>query len=133
MRYLCLVYGDEKQLDSMAKRDFDGLTDDSLDYDDVLKKGGNYLASAALQHVETATTIRVRNAKVSVTDGPFAETKEQLAGYYILDCKDMDEAIEWAAKIPTLCGGGPGCVEVRAIREMPEAVRMLLETEYANS
>jgi hypothetical protein len=115
MRYLCLVYGDEKQLDSMAKRDFDGLTDDSLDYDDVLKKGGNYLASAALQHVETATTIRVRNAKVSVTDGPFAETKEQLCGFILITARDLNEAIQLASKIPSAQWGS---VEVRPVQEL---------------
>jgi hypothetical protein len=62
----------------------------------------------------------VENGKVLLTDGPFAETKEQLAGYYILDCEDLDEALEWAAKIPTACGGAPGCVEVRPIRETRE-------------
>jgi hypothetical protein len=62
--------------------------------------------------------VRKQDGKVLLTDGPFAETKEQLAGYYMLDCKDLDEALEWAAKIPTGCGGGVGCVEVRPIREM---------------
>jgi hypothetical protein len=71
-----------------------------------------------LEPTATATTVRVQNGKVLITDGPFAETKEQLAGYYILDCQDLDEALAWAAQIPTGCRGGAGCVEVRPIREM---------------
>ena len=63
----------------------------------------------------TATTVRVQDGKPLITDGPFAETKEQLAGYYILDCTDLDEAIEWAAKIPTACKGGEGCIEIRPL------------------
>ena len=63
----------------------------------------------------TATTVRVQDGKPLITDGPFAETKEQLAGYYILDCKDLDEAIEWAARIPTACKGGEGCIEIRPL------------------
>ncbi|HUN67912.1 MAG TPA: YciI family protein, partial [Burkholderiales bacterium] len=61
----------------------------------------------------TATTVRLRDGRPLITDGPFAETKEQLAGYYILDCKDLDEAIEWAARIPTGCKGREGCIEIR--------------------
>jgi hypothetical protein len=71
-----------------------------------------------LQPTSTATTVRMHDGKVLVTDGPFAETKEHLAGYYILDCENLDEAIDWASKIPTACGGLDGCVEVRPIREM---------------
>jgi hypothetical protein len=67
----------------------------------------------------TATTVRMQNGKVVMTDGPFAETKEQLAGYYIIDCKDLDEALEWAAKIPTCCQGREGCIEVRPLPGLP--------------
>jgi hypothetical protein len=79
---------------------------------------GILLGADPLEATATATTVRKQDGKVLLTDGPFAETKEQLAGYYMLDCKDLDEALEWAAKIPTGCGGGVGCVEVRPIREM---------------
>lgn len=75
-------------------------------------------AADPLQPTLTATTVRVEDGKVMVTDGPYAETKEQLAGYYILDCEDLDEAIMWATKIPTACQGAPGCIEVRPIREI---------------
>ena len=83
-----------------------------LAFSEGLKKGGRRIAAEALQSVDTATTVRVRNGKVSMTDGPFAETKEQLAGFYLVECKDLDEAIEWAAKIP---GSEVGSVEVRPI------------------
>jgi len=69
-----------------------------------------------LQPTSTATTVRVQDGRLLVTDGPFAETKEQLAGYYILDCQNLDEAIDWAAKIPTACGGREGCIEIRPLR-----------------
>ena len=72
-----------------------------------------------LRPATTATTIRPQNGKSIVLDGPFAETKEQLAGYYILNCKDLDEAIEWAKKIPTGCGGAEGCIEIRPLLEQP--------------
>jgi hypothetical protein len=82
-------------------------------------------ASGALEKAEplartnTATTVRTQNGTPIITDGPFAETKEQLAGYYILNCKDLDEAIAWASRIPTACGGLQGCVEIRPIQEIP--------------
>jgi hypothetical protein len=69
-----------------------------------------------LQPTSTATTVRTQDGKVLVIDGPFAETKEQLAGYYILDCQNLDEAIDWASKIPTACGGREGCIEIRPLR-----------------
>jgi hypothetical protein len=80
-------------------------------------------AADPLAPSNTATTVRVENGKVLVTDGPFAETKEQLAGYYILECRDLDEALDWAAKIPTSCQGAPGYVEVRPIRDMRKVQR----------
>lgn len=79
---------------------------------------GIFRAAEPLEPSSTATTVRVQGSNVLLTDGPFAETKEQLAGYYILDCQDLDEAIEWAAKIPTACQGAPGYVEVRPMRTM---------------
>jgi hypothetical protein len=86
------------------------------------ERRGIFRGAEPLEPTATATTVRVRNGKAVMTDGPFAETKEQLAGYYILDCADLDEALEWAAKIPTACGGGEGCVEVRPLRPMPADV-----------
>ena len=112
MRYICLVYLVEKEMDAMTKTQADTCTEESLAYDAALRKTGHLIAAHALQPVAAATTIRVRNGKLSTTDGPFAETKEQLAGFYLVDCKDLDEAIEWAAKIP---GSEMGSVEVRPI------------------
>jgi hypothetical protein len=80
---------------------------------------GIFLAADPLQPTATATTIRREDGKPTVLDGPFAETKEQLAGYYFLDCNDLDEAIEWAAQIPTGCKGGEGCIEIRPLAEIP--------------
>jgi hypothetical protein len=86
---------------------------------------GIFQGAEPLAATSTATTIRRQDGKLMVTDGPFAETKEQLAGYYILDCQNLDEAIEWAAKIPTGCQGGEGCIEIRPIRVMTPPVKPL--------
>ena len=75
-----------------------------------------------LKPTSTATTVRMRDGQALITDGPFAETKEQLAGYYIMDCANLDEAIEWAKKIPTGCKGDEGCIEVRPIVEIPKPI-----------
>jgi hypothetical protein len=80
---------------------------------------GIFCAADPLQPSVTATTVRVQDGQSLVTDGPFAETKEQLAGYYVLDCNDLQEAIDWAAKIPTSCGGYRGCIEIRELKEIP--------------
>jgi hypothetical protein len=108
MKYLCLVYVEESKLDAVPDRE-------CLEYDAALRASGRCLASEALQPVDTATTVRVRNGKVSITDGPFAETKEQLAGFYLVEAKDLDEAIQLAARIPP---AREGSVEVRPIRLM---------------
>ena len=112
MKYLCLVYLDEKRLDELPD-------EDCVEYDTAIRKSGHCLASEALQSVQTATTVRMRNGKLSVTDGPFAETKEQLAGFYMIEARDLNEAIQVAAKIPP---ARVGCVEVRPIRPIRETV-----------
>ena len=112
MRYLFLVYIDEEVLDRMPQAEYDQLVRDSLAYDDYLRAEGVYLASDALQPVRTATTLRPRGDTVTTLDGPFAETKEQLGGFYIFDCEDLDSAIKYAAMIPAVHAG---CVEVRPI------------------
>ena len=81
-----------------------------------------------LQPTMTATTVRHQGGKPLVTDGPFAETKEQLGGYYIIDCKDLDEAIAWAAKIPTRCRGAQGCIEIRPIQDISEFQKKIQES-----
>ena len=112
MKYLCLVYLDEKRLDELPDND-------CVAYDAQIRANGYCLASEALQSVHTATTVRVRNGKLSVTDGPFAETKEQLAGFYMIEARDLNEAIQIASKIPP---ARVGSVEVRPIRPIREMV-----------
>jgi hypothetical protein len=108
MKYLCLVYGEEGALAG-----FDDA--ECVAYDTAIRGSGHCLASEALQPVQTATTVRVRNGKVTVTDGPFAETKEALAGFYLVEAQDLDEALQLAARIPP---ARVGSVEVRPIREL---------------
>ena len=129
MKYLCLIYNDEREMGTMPKPDGDKMMGEYMQFTEDIKKSGHYVGGDALQPTSTATTVRVRQNKVSTTDGPFAETKEQLVGYYILDCRDLDEAVEWAAKIPTSCQGAPGYVEVRPLRQIPKAQRMNERTE----
>jgi hypothetical protein len=112
MKYLCLVYLDEKRLDELPD-------EECVAYDTSIRKSGHCIGSEALQSVQTATTVRVRNGKVSITDGPFAETKEQLAGFYLLEARDLNEAIQLAAKIPP---ARVGSIEVRPIRPIRETV-----------
>ncbi len=108
MKYLCLVYLDGEKLRAVPDRE-------CMACGDGFRKSGVLLGAEALQPVETAATVRVRNGKLSVTDGPFAETKEQLAGFYLLDARDLNEAIQMAAKIPP---AREGSVEVRPVREL---------------
>jgi hypothetical protein len=112
MKYLCLVYLDEKRLDELPD-------EDCVEFDASIRSSGHCLASEALQSVQTATTVRVRDGRLAVTDGPFAETKEQLAGFYMIEAKDLDEAIRLAAKIPP---ARVGSIEVRPIRPIRETV-----------
>jgi hypothetical protein len=100
MKYACLVYLVEKELDAMSKSESDACVDESLAYDDALRKSGHLIAAQALQPVQTATTVRVRAGKLSTTDGPFAETKEQLGGFILIEARDLNEAIQTASKIP---------------------------------
>ena len=108
MKYLCLVYLDENKLDAVPDRECKACGE-------ALRQSGHHIAAEALQSVHTATTVRVRNGNVSVTDGPFAETKEQLAGFYLIDAKDLNEAIQLASKIPP---ARVGSIEVRPTREL---------------
>jgi hypothetical protein len=111
MKYLCLVYGEEEQINAMDPRE-------CLIYDEGIRVSGHCVASEALQPVATATTVRVRNGRVSIHDGPFAETKEQLAGFYMVEARDLNEAIQLAAKIPP---ARVGSIEVRPIRPIRES------------
>lgn len=115
MKYLCLVYVDEQRLDELPD-------EDCVAYDTAIRSSGHCLASEALQSVHTATTVRVRSGKVSVTDGPFAETKEQLGGYDLIEARDLNEAIQVASRIP---GAKFGCVEVRPVAEDLQTLQAL--------
>jgi hypothetical protein len=114
MRYLCLICFEEKKLDALSKSERDALADESLAYVEALRKSGHFLAAEALEPVEAATTVRVHNGKVSVTDGPFAETKEQLGGFFLIEARDLNEAIRVASQLPP---ARLGSVEVRPIAE----------------
>ncbi len=113
--YLCLVYHDEKKLDALSDREYDTLVAEALAYREELRRNGHLVAAEALQAVRTARTLRVRNGKVSSTDGPFAETKEQLGGFFLIEARDLDEAIELASKIPP---ARLGSIEVRPIKDL---------------
>jgi hypothetical protein len=116
MQYLLMIYEEESRSAGMGKAEWDAETAEYIVFGKENAKailGGN-----ALQPTSVATTVRVRNGKTLTTDGPFAETKEQLAGYYMLECKDLDDAIEWAKRIPTGCKGAVGCIEIRPVHEL---------------
>jgi hypothetical protein len=115
MKFLCLVYGEEKALDALSKGEMDVLVDKSLAYDDVLRKSGHYLVSEALQPVKDAKTVRVRSGEVSITDGPFAETKEQLLGFILIEAGGLNDAVRIAAKIPM---ASLGSIEVRPVLDL---------------
>ena len=115
MRYMFLIYSREIEMGGMSPADMEELRAAHRAVMDETRARGIFHGAEPLHPTATATTVRMNGGKPFVLDGPFAETKEQLAGYYILDCKDLDEAIAWAARIPTACKGGEGCVEIRPI------------------
>ena len=108
MKYVCLVYLEEEKLHAVPDRECQACGDG-------FRKNGVLVAAEALQPIEAAATVRIRNGKLSVIDGPFAETKEQLAGFYLIEARDLNEAIQMAAKIPP---AREGSVEVRPVRQL---------------
>jgi len=114
MKYLCLIYDEEKNRGAMSKSESEALMGEYFAFTEGIQKSGQYLGGEALQSVQTATTVRIRNGKLSTTDGPFAETKEQLGGFYLINARDLNDAIRVASKIPS---ARLGSVEVRPIRE----------------
>ena len=114
MKYLCLIYDEEKTWTTMSQADAQAMMGQYFAFTEDIKKSGQYVAGEALKPVNTATTVRVRNGKMSTTDGPFAETKEQLGGYYLIEARDLNDALQVAAKIPS---AKTGSVEVRPIQE----------------
>ncbi len=131
MRYMMLIYTNETDAKSMEE--MKDVSEAHRAVMDETARLGILGGADPLEPTHTATTVRVKNGKVLVTDGPFAETKEQLAGYYILDCQDLDEALEWAARIPSSCGGASGCVEVRPIHEIRKPAPGSSAAEYAKA
>ena len=117
MRYLLTIYEDESNWATMSPEDGGRIMQRYGAFGDEAKAAGAYEGGEGLQPTSTATTVRVRDGERLTTDGPFAETKEQLGGFYLLECKDLDEAIEWAARIP---GAKSGTIEVRPILEFNE-------------
>ncbi|WP_151705379.1 YciI family protein [Nitrincola alkalilacustris] len=116
MKYLALVYYQESIINAMTEKEWHDLNQKCIQCVAGLAEAGHFIAGQALQPVETATTVRVRNGETLISDGPFAETKEQLAGFYLLEARDLNEAIQLAEKIPP---AQLGSIEVRPIRDLP--------------
>jgi len=122
MRYMMLIYTKETDMTGLPASELASVAATHAALMEEARKRGVFVAADPLQPTSTATTVRRQGGKVLTLDGPFAETTEQLAGYYILDCADLDEAIGWASRMPTVCAGGEGSVEIRPLRHMTGAV-----------
>ena len=118
MKYVCLIYDEEKKAAAMTKAEGDAFMGEYFAFTEGIKKSGQYVGGEALQPVQSATTVRVRDGKMSTTDGPFAETKEQLGGFYLITANDLDEALQVASKIPS---ARVGSVEVRPVMDFSQA------------
>lgn len=117
MRYLLLIYGDESGRPDLSPEEQAVEMNAWYDYTDWLRQTGWYVGGEALQPTSTATTVRERDGRILTTDGPFAETKEQLGGYYLIQAENLDQALQAASRIPSV---GRGSIEVRPIMEFPE-------------
>ena len=116
MKYLLLIYESEGAFESMSEAEQGKIFQEYMDYTNGIKKAGHYISGEALQPISTATTVRVKNGKTLTTDGPFAETREQLGGFYMVEARDLDEAIKLATGIPAV---RTGSIEVRPIMPTP--------------
>jgi hypothetical protein len=114
MKYLCLAYEEQRVLDDLSLAEWQALRDETLTYVDSLRASGRLIDTQPLQSAATAATVRVRNGKVAVTDGPFAETKEQIGGFFLIDAADLDEAVRIAAEWPS---ARLGTIEVRPLED----------------
>ena len=132
MRYMMLIYSTEGP-DGLTGAEAERIRAGHGKVMEAATRKGVLVGAEPLAPTGTATTVRVKNGETLVTDGPFAETKEQLAGYYIMDCENLDEAIEWATKIPTACQGGEGCIEIRPMRWQPSRAKSEAIAEQAPS
>jgi hypothetical protein len=117
MKYLVMIYSDEAADARRPASEQDAEMQNYFAFTSDIRDAGVYKGGEALHPTSTATTVRVREGKIGTTDGPFAETKEQLGGFYLLECKNLDEAIQWAAKIPH---ASIGCVEIRPVVDFPQ-------------
>jgi hypothetical protein len=117
-RYMALIYGNESGQATASPEEMEQMAKEYNAFTEEAREAGVFQAGEGLQPTPTATTVRVRDGKLGTTDGPFAETKEQLGGFYVFECKDLDEAIEWASRIP---GAKFGSIEVRPVMDYPEA------------
>jgi hypothetical protein len=115
VRYLCLIYLDEQQLGALPEKEVDALNGRHLQYNDELLDRGIFIEAEALQPAASATCVRVRNGKASLTDGPYAETKEMVAGFYLIEARDLNEAVQVASRLPS---APLGVVEVRPCRDL---------------
>jgi len=115
MKFMFTIYHDERVLDAMPENEMQGLVDSAIEYAEQLRQSGHYIVSNALQRTPTARTVRVRGGDVSTTAGPFAETKEQLGGFFVIEARDMDEACAIAARFPP---ARVGVIEVRPVQEL---------------
>jgi hypothetical protein len=131
MRYMMLIYTVEADRDAMPAEEVQQIKEGHLAVMNESRNQGVLVAVNGLGRTNTATTVRLENGKVLATDGPFAETREQLAGYYVLDCRDLNEAIAWAARIPTACGGGKGSIEIRQLTEFAGVAESILKPHPA--
>ena len=120
MKYLCIVYVDEAKFDTMSESERATLDEASLASNDELRRRGHLIAASALQPVTTATTVRVRNGRMSAVDGPFAETTEQLGGFVFIEARDLNEAIQVAGSLPV---AAVGSIEVRPERHLVQVVQ----------
>ena len=118
MKYVLLCCHEEKKWDSMPKSECDAVMEETMAYCEALKKSGRLLDAEQLEPIETAMSVRVRGGKLAVTDGPFAETKEQLGGFFLISVRDLNEAIQVASKFPSVRFG---TMEVRPVRDLPAA------------
>ena len=115
MRFMFMIFHDEDAMNTLPGAEMQALVDGALEYDEAIKRSGHHIVSDALQRARTARTIRVRGGKVSTTDGPFAETKEQIGGFFLIEAKDMDEACAIASRFPP---ARIGTIEVRPVWEL---------------
>jgi hypothetical protein len=120
MKYLCLVYVDESTFDGMSQQQLDAIDDEALANDEELRRSGHLVLAQALQPIASATTVRVRNGRMSATDGPFAETAEHLGGFVFIEATDLNEAVQIAARIPM---ARLGSIEVRPVIDLAQKVR----------